>query len=140
MAAVRAAAARRLCGRVAYDGGRRQLAHEDLSDVGILQLAGVLAPVVLLAADRDLIGQGVAVPNWEAVRGVLGRIGRAEAGMEGSTSTIVAAGYGLAGAVRLARAHPVSAGVAVAAASTYAYLNRSRLLERHPCEARPVRH
>jgi hypothetical protein len=34
-----------------------KLAHEDLSDVGILQLAGVLAPVVLLAADRDLIRQ-----------------------------------------------------------------------------------
>ncbi|MFF7242037.1 PIN domain-containing protein [Streptomyces collinus] len=103
-----------------------KLAHEDLSDVGILQLAGVLAPVVLLAADRDLIRQGVAVPNWEAVRSVLGKIGKAEAGMHGSTTTIVGAGYGLAGAVRLARAHPVAAGMAVAAASTYAYLNRSR--------------
>ncbi|MFJ2736166.1 PIN domain-containing protein [Streptomyces sp. NPDC087317] len=104
-----------------------KLAHEDLSDVGILQLAGVLAPVVLLAADRDLIRQGIAVPNWEAVRGVLGRIGKAEAGMQGSTTTIVGAGYGLAGAVRLARAHPVAATVAVAAAGTYAYLNRSRI-------------
>ncbi|WP_147982863.1 PIN domain-containing protein [Streptomyces sp. gb1(2016)] len=103
-----------------------KLAHEDLSDVGILQLAGILAPVVLLAADRDLIRQGVAAPNWEAVRGVLGRIGKAEAGMQGTTTTLAGAGYGLAGAVRLARAHPVAAGVAVAAAGTYAYLNRSR--------------
>lgn len=47
--------------------------------------------------------------------------------MQGSTSTIVGAGYGLAGAVRLARAHPVAAGVAVAAASVSAYRNRSRL-------------
>ncbi|MFF4709317.1 PIN domain-containing protein [Streptomyces sp. NPDC001288] len=103
-----------------------QLAHEDLSDVGILQLAGVLAPVVLLAADRDLIRQGVAVPNWEAVRAVLGRIGRAEAGVQGSTSTIAGAGYGLAGAIRLARAHPLAATAAVAAAGAYAYVNRSR--------------
>ncbi|MFE6398076.1 PIN domain-containing protein [Streptomyces alboflavus] len=103
-----------------------RLAHEDLSDVGILQLAGVLAPVVLLAADRDLIRQGIAVPNWEAVRGVLGRIGKAETGMQGSTTMIVGAGYSLAGVVRLARCHPVAAGVAVAAAGTYAYRNRSR--------------
>ncbi|MFG2858117.1 hypothetical protein ACGFZ9_47405 [Streptomyces mirabilis] len=103
-----------------------KLAHEDLSDVGILRLAGVLAPVVLLAADRDLIRQGVAVPNWQGVRAVLGRIGAAEAGMQGSTTALVGAGYGLAGAVRLARAHPVAAGMA-AAAGTYAYLNRDRL-------------
>ncbi|MDQ0577827.1 hypothetical protein QF030_000005 [Streptomyces rishiriensis] len=103
-----------------------KLAHEDLSDVGILQLAGVLAPVVLLAADRDLIRQGVAVPNWETVRSVLGKIGKAEAGMQGSTSALLGTGYTLAGAVRLARAHPVAAGVAVAAAGAYAYRNRSR--------------
>jgi len=70
-----------------------KLAHEDLSDVGILQLAGVLAPVVLLAADRDLIRQGVAVPSSEAVRAVPGRIGKAEAGMQGSTGAIVGTGY-----------------------------------------------
>ncbi|MER6135742.1 hypothetical protein [Streptomyces sp. NPDC001815] len=38
-----------------------ELAQEDLSDVGILQLAGVLAPVVLFAEDPDLIRHGVAV-------------------------------------------------------------------------------
>ncbi|MEU7406115.1 PIN domain-containing protein [Streptomyces sp. NPDC044948] len=103
-----------------------KLAHEDLSDVGILQLAGVLAPVVLLAADRNLIRQGVAVPNWGAVRGVLGRIGKAEAGMQGSTTALLGAGYSLAGVVRLARAHPMVAGMALAAASTFAYLNRTR--------------
>ncbi|MGA5454415.1 PIN domain-containing protein [Streptomyces umbrinus] len=101
-----------------------KLAHEDLSDVGILQLAGVLAPVVLFAADPDLIRHGVAVPHWEAVRSVLGRIGKAEAGMKGSTSVLLGTGYTVAGAVRLARAHPVAAGMAVAAA--YAYLNRAR--------------
>ncbi|MFI1213202.1 hypothetical protein ACH4UV_37125 [Streptomyces sp. NPDC020802] len=38
-----------------------ELAQEDLSDVGILQLAGVLAPAVLFAEDPDLIRHGVAV-------------------------------------------------------------------------------
>ncbi|MFC8193835.1 hypothetical protein ACFWBR_28660 [Streptomyces sp. NPDC060006] len=38
-----------------------KLAQEDLSDVGILQLAGVLAPVVLFVEDPDLIRHGVAV-------------------------------------------------------------------------------
>lgn len=103
-----------------------KLAQEDLSDVGILQLGGVLAPVVLFAADPDLIRHGVAVPNWEAVRSVLGRIGKAETGMQGSTSAILGTGYTLAGAARLARAHPLAAGVVVAAAGVYAYRNRTR--------------
>lgn len=103
-----------------------KLAQEDLSNVGILQLAGVLAPVVLFAADPDLIRHDVAVPNWEAVRSLLGRIGKAEAGMQGSTSALLGTGYTLAGAVRLARTHPVAATVAVAAAGVYAYRNRAR--------------
>ncbi|WP_405776202.1 PIN domain-containing protein [Streptomyces sp. NBC_01538] len=49
-----------------------RLAQEDLSDVGILQLADVLAPVVLLAADRDLIRLDVAARDWPALRAVLG--------------------------------------------------------------------
>lgn len=103
-----------------------KLAHEDLSDVGILQLAGVLAPVVLFAADPDLIRHGVAVPNWETVRSVLGKIGKAEAGMQGSTGVLLGTGYTVAGAVGLMRAHPVAAGVTVAAAGVCAYLNRAR--------------
>ncbi|MGW1786599.1 hypothetical protein ACWCQQ_47215 [Streptomyces sp. NPDC002143] len=35
-----------------------KLAQEDLSDVGILQLAGALAPVVLFASDPDLSSPG----------------------------------------------------------------------------------
>ncbi|MFJ3673809.1 PIN domain-containing protein [Streptomyces sp. NPDC090106] len=106
-----------------------KLAQEDLSDVGILQLAGVLAPVVLFAEDPDLIRHGVAVPKWRDVRAVLGRIGQAEAGMEGSSAVIVGTGYSLYGAARLARAHPVATGIAAAGAVFYAYLNRSRFTE-----------
>ncbi|MGP4013800.1 hypothetical protein [Streptomyces sp. 4N124] len=91
-----------------------------------LQLAGVLAPVVLFAADPDLIRHGVAVPNWEAVRSMLGRIGKTETGMQGSTSAILGTGYTLAGAARLARAHPLAAGMVVAAAGAFAYRNRTR--------------
>lgn len=47
--------------------------------------------------------------------------------MQGSTTTIVGAGYGLAGAVRLARAYPAAVGVVVAAASAYAYRNRCQI-------------
>ncbi|WP_328974218.1 PIN domain-containing protein [Streptomyces canus] len=103
-----------------------KLAQEDLSDVGILQLAGVLAPVVLFASGPGLIRHGVAVPNWEAVRSVLGRISKAEKGTQGSTSALLGTGYTLAGAARLARAHPLAAGVVVAAASAYAFCSRTR--------------
>ncbi|MGV9351252.1 PIN domain-containing protein [Streptomyces spiralis] len=106
-----------------------KLAQEDLSDVGILQLAGVLAPVVLFAADPDLIRHGVAVPKWGRVRAALGRIGAAEQGVRGSTATIELSGRGLIGAARLARAHPVAAGAVAAAVGIYAYRNRARLPE-----------
>ncbi|MET7718634.1 PIN domain-containing protein [Streptomyces sp. NPDC005407] len=104
-----------------------KLAQEDLSDIGILQLAGVLAPVVLFAADPDLIRHGVAVRDWGAVRVALGRIGKAEAGIRGSTTAIVGTGHGLVGAARMARAHPVAAGLVAAAVGFYTYRNRNRL-------------
>ncbi|WP_437004007.1 PIN domain-containing protein [Streptomyces sp. enrichment culture] len=103
-----------------------KLAQEDLSDVGILQLAGVLAPVVLFAEDPDLIRHGIAVPKWRDVRAAVGRIGEAEAAMESNGIAVTGAGYGLYGAARLARAHPVAATVVAAAAGVYAYRNRTR--------------
>ncbi|MFF8883305.1 PIN domain-containing protein [Streptomyces flaveolus] len=106
-----------------------KLAHEDLSDVGILQLAGVLSPVVLFAADPDLIRHGVAVPKWGAVRETLGRIGKAEAGVRGSTTALLGASQGLLGAARIARTHPVAVTVVAAGVSAYAYRNRTRLTQ-----------
>jgi hypothetical protein len=102
-----------------------KLAQEDLSDVGILQLAGVLAPVVLFAEDPDLIRQGIAVPGWRDVRAALGRIGKAEAGMQASGTAVLGTGYGLYSAARLARAHPVVARIAAATVGAYAYRKRS---------------
>ncbi|MFG2387023.1 hypothetical protein [Streptomyces avermitilis] len=51
---------------------------------------------------------------------MLGRIGKAEAGIQGTTTTIAGIGYGLAGA------HPVPTAAAIAAADVYSYRNRSR--------------
>lgn len=81
-----------------------KLAHEDLSDVGILELAGVLAPVVLFAADRDPIRHDVAVRDWGALRAALGRIGAAEHGIRGSTTALEFSGRGLIGTARLGHA------------------------------------
>lgn len=106
-----------------------KLAQEDLSDVGILQLAGVLAPVVLFAADPDLIRHGVAVRDWPAVRAALGRIGAAELSVRGRTAAMELSGRGLIGAARLARAHPIAAGALAAAAGIYTYCNRTRLTQ-----------
>ncbi|MGW5657505.1 PIN domain-containing protein [Streptomyces humi] len=104
-----------------------KLAQEDLSDVGILQLAGVLAPVVLLAADRDLIRHDVAARDWPALRAVLGKIGAAEEAVRGSTAAMELSGRSLIGTARLARAYPLATGVVAVAASIYAYRNRARL-------------
>jgi hypothetical protein len=45
--------------------------------------------------------------------------------MQASGSVIVGTGYGLHGAARLARAHPVAAGIVAAAAGVYAYCHRA---------------
>ncbi|WP_331731980.1 PIN domain-containing protein [Streptomyces sp. NBC_00989] len=103
-----------------------KLAQEDLSDVGILQLAGLLAPVVLFAEDPDLIRHGIAVPKWRDVRAAVGKIGDAEAGMQAGGTMVAGTGYGLYGAARLARAHPVATGIAMALVGGYAYVNRDR--------------
>ncbi|WP_221360900.1 PIN domain-containing protein [Streptomyces beigongshangae] len=104
-----------------------KLAQEDLSDVGILQLAGVLAPVVLLAADRDLIRHDVAVRDWPALRAVLGKIGAAEHAVRGSTAAMELSGRSLVETARLARAYPMATGALSVAAGIYVYRNRARL-------------
>ncbi|MGI5518400.1 PIN domain-containing protein [Streptomyces sp. CA-106131] len=104
-----------------------KLAQEDLSDVGILQLAGVISPVVLLAADPDLIRHDVAARDWPALRAVLGKIGMAEQAVRRSTSAMELSGRSLIETARLARAYPLATGALAAAAGIYAYRNRARL-------------
>ncbi|MFF2131483.1 hypothetical protein ACFVW1_40240 [Streptomyces olivochromogenes] len=104
-----------------------KLAQEDLGDVGILQLACVLAPVVLLAADLDLVRHDVAARDWPALRTVLGKIGAAEQAVRGSTAAMELSSRSLIETVRLARAYPPATGALAAAASIYAYRNHARL-------------
>ncbi|MET7575203.1 PIN domain-containing protein [Streptomyces sp. NPDC005492] len=104
-----------------------RLAQEDLSDVGIIQLADVLAPVVLLAADRDLIRLDVAARDWPALRAVLGKIGAAERAVRRSDTLVEVSGRSLIGTARLTRAHPLAAGAVAVAAGIYVYRNRARL-------------
>lgn len=104
-----------------------KLAQEDLSDVGILQLAGVLAPVVLLADDPDLIRHDVAVRDWPALRALLGKIGAAEKAVRGSTTAMELSGRSLIETARLARAHPLAAGAVAAVVGLYRYRHRARL-------------
>ncbi|GAX58527.1 hypothetical protein [Streptomyces olivochromogenes] len=47
---------------------------------------GGFAPVVLLAADSDLVRQDVAARHWPALRTVLGKIGAAEQAVRGAPS------------------------------------------------------
>ncbi|MFF3662764.1 PIN domain-containing protein [Streptomyces olivochromogenes] len=102
-----------------------KLAQEDLSDVGILQLACALAPVVLLAADPDLVRHDVAARDRPALRTVLGKIGAAEQAVRGNTAAMELPSRSLVETSRLARAYPLATGT-LAAAGNYAR-NRARL-------------
>ncbi|MFG2960860.1 PIN domain-containing protein [Streptomyces sp. NPDC048291] len=104
-----------------------QLGQEDPSDVGIVQLARILSPVVLLAADHDLIRHDVAVRDWPALRAVLGRIGAAEEAVRDAATAVDLSGRSLVATVRMARAHPLAAGALLAAVGIYAYRHRTRL-------------
>jgi hypothetical protein len=106
-----------------------KISQEDLSDVGAAQLAGLIAPAVVFASDPDLVRNGVAAKKWGDTRALLGKIGGAESGMWAHTAVTMATGRGLAGAARLARAHPLAAGVMTAAAGIYAYRHRDRLAD-----------
>ncbi|MER6218717.1 PIN domain-containing protein [Streptomyces sp. NPDC001674] len=57
------------------------LAGRDASDVPMLLLAGVIAPVVIIGADADLVDSGLATDNWVALRAALGDVGVTEGRM-----------------------------------------------------------
>jgi predicted nucleic acid-binding protein len=72
----------------------RQLAGRDETDVPTLLLAGVLAPVALLAADRDLRDSGLAIEDWAGVRAAAGSVARVYSGamVGANVTTAVASG------------------------------------------------
>ncbi|MGX1907682.1 PIN domain-containing protein [Streptomyces phaeochromogenes] len=57
------------------------LAERDASDVPMLLLAGVIAPVVVIGTDADLVDSGLAVGEWRALRAALGDVGVTEGRM-----------------------------------------------------------
>ncbi|MFJ3185403.1 PIN domain-containing protein [Streptomyces halstedii] len=57
------------------------LAARDVSDVPMLLLAGVIAPVVLIGTDKDLVASGLADSEWRELRSALGDVGVTEGRM-----------------------------------------------------------
>lgn len=58
-----------------------ELAARDASDVPMLLLAGVIAPVVLIGTDKDLVASGLADSEWRELRSALGDVGVTEGRM-----------------------------------------------------------
>ncbi|ROR33847.1 hypothetical protein EDD39_7669 [Kitasatospora cineracea] len=81
----------------------RVLAGRDASDVPMLLLASVIAPVVIIGTDADLVDSGLASANWVALRKALGDVGVTEgqmADIERLTDTLVGGlARGIAGGV-----------------------------------------
>ncbi|MEV5129811.1 hypothetical protein OG322_17345 [Streptomyces sp. NBC_01260] len=57
------------------------LAGRDASDVPMLLLAGVIAPVVVIGTDSDLVDSGLADADYVALRAALGHVGVTEGRM-----------------------------------------------------------
>ncbi|MFD8937922.1 PIN domain-containing protein [Streptomyces sp. NPDC059578] len=57
------------------------LAGRDASDVPMLLLAAVIAPVVIIGTDADLVDSGLAVKEWRELRSALGDVGVTEGKM-----------------------------------------------------------
>ncbi|MGW1093341.1 PIN domain-containing protein [Streptomyces sp. NPDC002596] len=104
-----------------------RVALVDPSDAGAAKLVDLLGPVVLLAADRDLIRQDLGPRDWARVRAGLGRLGGAEIKVRATTTVALAAGGGMARLVRLAQANPVAATVIAAAVGIGAHQLRGRI-------------
>ncbi|KDR60986.1 PIN domain-containing protein [Streptomyces albidoflavus] len=68
------------------------LARRDPSDVPMLLLAGVIAPVVIIGEDKDLLDSGLTDARWRDLRAALGDVGVTEgkmADLERQASMIV---------------------------------------------------
>ncbi|MEV4334317.1 hypothetical protein AB0K02_27965 [Streptomyces sp. NPDC049597] len=118
------------------------LAGRDVSDVPMLLLAGVIAPVVIIGSDADLVGSGLAVGGWVALRAALGDVGVPEGRMAdlerqadvlpNLTSNLITGAMRLSDPKRLATVAVV--GTAVAGALYW----RQRKRPRVPSQRQPV--
>jgi hypothetical protein len=121
----------------------RVLAEQDPSDVGALQLAGVLAPVVLIAGDKDLRRSGLAHRDWAQVRAALGKVGPVEDQFRTAAQvtglSVYGAIAGVSGISRLARANPWTAMLlAGATAAGVIKYQRRKPIQQRIADARPA--
>ncbi|KIF02127.1 hypothetical protein PL81_31645 [Streptomyces sp. RSD-27] len=104
-----------------------KVARIDPGDAGAAKLMDLLSPVVLLAADRDLLRQDLGPRDWGRVRAGLGKLGGAESKVRLNLTLTVHAGSGVARLARIAWKHPVAAVAVAAAAGIGAYQARGRI-------------
>lgn len=106
------------------------LAGRDASDVPMLLLAGVLAPVVIIGTDADLVDSGLAVGDWVALRAALGHVGVTEgrmADLEQQAGLVVNfTGTLIGGTMRLSKPKRLATAAVVTAAAAGALYWRQR--------------
>ncbi|GAA0574802.1 PIN domain-containing protein [Streptomyces mordarskii] len=118
------------------------LAGRDASDVPMLLLAGVIAPVVIIGTDADLVDSGLAVGDWVALRRALGDVGVTEgrmADLERQADVLLnLTTEMIGGAVRLSNPKRLVAVAAVGTAVAGALYWRQRKRPRVPSQRQPV--
>lgn len=78
----------------------RALGERDASDLPTLKLASLIAPTVVLAADADLQGVGLAYERWWEVPETIRKIVAGQGSTELAARTVFGAGYGTVAAIR----------------------------------------
>ncbi|MFF2941272.1 PIN domain-containing protein [Streptomyces niveus] len=118
------------------------LAGRDLSDVPMLLLAGVIAPVVVIGTDRDLTASGLATGDWRALRAALGDVGVTEgrmADLERQANVMLnVTEHLIKGVIRQSDPKRLAVAAAMGAAVAGALYWRQRKRPRVPSQRRPV--
>lgn len=100
------------------------LARRDSSDVATLVLAGLLAPVVVIAEDRDILASGLAYEQWRDLYYVAETVHKGSTYVRGVAMATALTAHGLAGAgkaaIRAVRSPWVLAVAGIAALLLYA--------------------
>ncbi|MGW5353349.1 PIN domain-containing protein [Streptomyces sp. NPDC004031] len=122
------------------------LQGRDASDVPMLLLAGVIAPVVLIGTDADLVDSGLASSDYVALRAALGHVGVTEGRMDdlerqaGVVLTVTGRAVHAVGRVWVNQAKPkqLAAVVVVGAVVVGALLWNEKKGPRVPSQRQPV--
>ncbi|MFI5816842.1 hypothetical protein ACIA7S_38700 [Streptomyces sp. NPDC051643] len=118
------------------------LAGRDASDVPMLLLAGVIAPVVIIGTDADLVDSGLAAGDWVALRSALGDVGVTEgrmADLEKQAGVLVnLTGSLIEAAVQFSNPKRLAVATLVAAVAAGALYWRRQRRPRVPSQRQPV--